>query len=72
MLGAGVGLGASTGTEVTGISVRSGLWLKRQWGRVQRGFSGHGRVWNSLSVGNMMDCCLGVLRSEMQSEWPRD
>ena len=42
--GAGAGLNASTGTEVTGMCVRSGRWLKTQFGRVQRGFSGQGRA----------------------------
>ncbi len=49
----GAGLGTSTGTGVTGIWVMSELWLKRQWARVQWGFSGHGRVWKSFRVGNM-------------------
>lgn len=50
----GAGLGTSTGTGVTGMWVMWALWLKRQWARVQCGFSGHGSVWKSFRVGNMV------------------
>ena len=36
--------GSSTGIGTVGTSVMSGRWLKRQWGRWQRVFSGQGRL----------------------------
>ena len=45
----------STGTGVMGNWVRSGRWLKRQFGRLQCCFSGHGSVWNRPRDENMAD-----------------
>lgn len=44
LAGAQLGFGTSTRMGVSGIWVKSGLWLKRQFGRLQCGFSGQGRV----------------------------